>query len=184
MKTTVSALLILALFATSPILSQDQPGNGKKFGVAINPVFALFSIASLEFNVWNIDRRAEINIPVIFSNNAKFGKDVKVSFEEVGIHYRYFFNQRQKGFFAEAGWQYDYLRQLDEDLKTTQSGHSLMFGFGYRMLTQSGFFWGCALRAGRFWGKKTEIDYEFEDTETSHPTFNLDIDLFKFGYAW
>lgn len=89
MKTTVSALLILALFATSPILSQDQPGNGKKFGVAINPVFALFSIASLEFNVWNIDRRAEINMPVIFSNNAKFGKDVKVSFEEVGIHYRY-----------------------------------------------------------------------------------------------
>ena len=160
-----------------------QSGNEKNIGIAINPVLALFEWGSGEINLWNIDRNAEINIPVQYMNNPFFlndETDSDVRFFSLGVYYRRFLNEKQKGFFIQAGWKYDYAKVSDNFTSESGSAHSILFGFGYRVIAKNGLFWGCGISAGRGWGS-------IKDTngETIHGSgLMLDIDLFKFGFAW
>jgi hypothetical protein len=136
-----------------------RDGHGKNMGIAINPVLALFEWGSGEINFWSIDRNAEINIPIQYMNNPFFLEDESsnIRFISLGLYYRRFFNEKQKGFFIQAGWKYDYARVKDELGSSNGSINSLLFGFGYRVIAKNGLF--CTGLA-------------------------LDIDLFKFGIAW
>jgi hypothetical protein len=160
----------------------DIPGNGKNVGIAINPVLALFEWGSGEINLWSIDRSAEINIPIQYMNNPFFldDDDSDVQYYSIGIYYRRFFSEQQKGFFLQAGWKYDHAKASDNFTTETGSIHSLLFGFGYRVIAKNGIFWGCGLSAGRAWG--TMKDTNGETIRGTGLTF--DIDLFKFGFAW
>lgn len=55
-----------------------------------------------------------------------------------------------------------------------------MFGFGYRMIASNGLFWGLGLSAGRSWGT---IENTAGETLRGSGLI-VDIDLFKFGFAW
>jgi hypothetical protein len=172
---------------STPLIAQEeatQIGNGKDFGIAVNPVLLLFNWVSVEANLWNISRNAEINIPFQYVKDLTFtdeDDDVEenVSFYTFGVYYRYFFNVKQKGFFAQVGWQYLNAKVTDPFDESTGSMNSLLFGFGYRLIADNGLFWGCGLSAGKAWG---QVDDPDGDTRASG--FWFDVDLFKFGYAF
>ena len=184
------ALVVTFVLFTTPIVAQetyDQEGNGKNAGIAINPVLLLFNWGSAEINLWNISRNAEINIPFQYAKNPFFidqeeGVDEELTFWGTGVYYRHFFSKKQEGFFAQAGWQYISAKAREGDLESSGSLNSILFGFGYRIISDGGLFWGCGLAVGRTWGKVDDPDPTDEDKYGS--TLIFDIDLLKFGYAW
>lgn len=176
----IFAITALILLTVSSGFAQD--GHGKNMGIAVNPVLAMFEWGSGEINFWNIDRNAEINIPVQYMNNPFFleDDDSEIRYVSLGFYYRRFLNEKQKGFYIQAGWKHDYARVTDELGTSTGSINSLLFGFGYRVIAKNGLFWGVGISAGRAWGN-------IKDTsgETIRGTgLAFDIDLFKFGFAW
>ena len=59
-KCLVLAVLIFAM--STSLFTQEtstQEGNGKNYGIALNPVLLLFEWGSAEVNLWNIQRNAE-----------------------------------------------------------------------------------------------------------------------------
>ena len=184
-KCLILAVIIIAM--STPLFTQDtstQEGNGKDFGIAINPVLLLFKWGSAEVNLWNVQRNAEINIPFQYAKNLNLNdeeEDVEtdLTFYTFGAYYRYFFNVKQEGFFAQVGWQYLNANIKENGDESNGSMNSLLFGFGYRLIAENGLFWGCGLAAGKAWGK-----VEDPDGDTRASGFWFDVDLFKFGYAW
>lgn len=159
-----------------------QTGNNKNVGIAINPVLALFEWGSGEINFWNIDRHSEINIPIQFVKNPYFLEDdvSSIQYISTGVNYRRFFSESQKGFYLQAGWRFDHASVTEDNESASGSANSLLFGFGYRVISKSGLFWGMGLSAGRMWGSIN--DTNGETVRGSGLTF--DVDLFKFGFAW
>ena len=172
----VSAVLLCAS------TSYAQGPNGKHFGIAVNPVLALFEWGSAEVNLWDIDHTAEINIPIQFGKNPYFfdEEDIDVSYFSSGVNYRRFFNTKQQGFFASVGWQFERANVSNAHDKIHGSTNSILFGMGYRLISENGLFWGFSLSAGRKWGEISDLSGD----SISGSGLALDIDLFKFGYAW
>ncbi len=182
MKTQLLLIAIVSSLFAFSATGFSQTGNGKKMGVAVNPVLALFEWGSGEVNFWNIDKNAEINIPIQFTHNPFFVDDdnTDVTYFSTGVNYRRFFSEKQKGFFLQAGWKFDYGTASDGFESASGSAHSLLFGMGFRVISKNGVFWGAGINIGRMWGSLKEANGEI--ARGSGPT--LDIDLFKFGYAW
>jgi hypothetical protein len=181
----LSAITMMLL--SMPVVAQETStldGNGKSAGIAINPVLLLFEWGSAEVNLWNIQRNAEINIPFQYISSSVFAEEEDNVKEDVriytfGAYYRYFFHEKQQGFFAQVGWQYLNAKITNPLEESTGSLNSLLFGFGYRLIAKNGLFWGCGLAAGKAWGK-----VEDPDGDTRASGFWFDVDLLKFGYAW
>jgi len=173
--------LVLSVNALAQQAS-EQLGNGKKMGVALNPVLLLFQWGSAEVNFWNISRSAEINIPIQFASDPFFiDKDnLDVRIFSLGAYYRYFFNEKQKGFFIQGGWIYGHASVKESGDEASGNQNSILFGFGYRLISQKGLFWGVALGAGRSWGTIKDPDGD----EVRGSGLAIDVDFLKFGYAW
>ena len=110
-------LAVIIVMLNAPLFAQEtssQEGNGKDFGIALNPVLLLFEWGSAEVNLWNVQRNAEINIPFQYVKSSVFaeeeeGVEEDVRFYTFGAYYRYFFNVKQEGFFAQVGWLFPWL---------------------------------------------------------------------------
>ncbi len=191
MKKLFLLILLTGLISTSPLFAQSDssavPGNGKYYGVAVNPVLALFDWYSGEFNIWSLDRTAEINIPFQYMinpfniNDENFDLDVF----SIGIQYRKFFDEDQDGFFVQAGLQYFNATTTGKGTYAGQSAGGnvteLLFGIGYRMISKStGLFWAASLSAGKGWGSIEDPSGQ----SVSASGFAYDIDILKIGYAW
>lgn len=185
-KFFVFSMLILGLSQSAfSQESSESVGNGKNIGIAMNPVLLLFKWGSAEVNFWNVSRNAEINVPIQFARNPfSIGEEdddnLDIILSSIGAYYRYFFSDNQRGFFAQAGWLYSHISLEEGSEKATGSQNSILFGFGYRLISKKGFFWGCALAVGKSWGTVKDPDGE----EFQEPGLALDLDLLKFGYAW
>ena len=178
-------LLIFVAFAAvlaATVSGFSQSGNGKDVGVALNPVLAMFEWGSAEVTLWNVDRGAEINIPIVFTRKPFFLDDQShnTNFISTGVNYRRFFGQKQKGFFIQGGWKMDFATASDGFQSTTSTAHSVLFGLGFRVVAQNGLFWGTAINFGRTWGDL--LDPYGGVARAEGPA--LDFDLLKFGYAW
>ena len=182
MKNVLSAIfLIFILFSSNNVFSAE--GNGKSFGIAVNPALLPLKWLSLDLCFWNIDRDTEINIPFQFTKNPSlimpFSADML--YLSGGMNFRRFFNGEQNGFFAELGFQYNYFDIEFDDDKDSSADYiaknpSILCGVGYRLITVNNFFWGCDFAIGRQWGKESYV--------TSIGNFNYSINIFKFGYAF
>ncbi len=183
MKKYIIATLLIFSALAAQINAQTPVGNGKNFGVAINPFLALFEYGSGEVNIWNISRNSEINIPIEVMSNPFFidEPDLDVSLIGTGLNYRLFFSETQKGLFAQAGWKM-YRGSVSEPGGESVSGvtNSVLFGVGYRAIAKNGMFWGAGINAGRTWGDITGPD----GNTISDSGLALDIDFLKFGFAW
>jgi hypothetical protein len=175
---------------SSTMSAQDdfyQLGNGKDYGIAINPVFVLFGWLSGEFNIWNIDRIGEINIPVMFLHNPFYLDEDFYSIDlfSIGAQYRKFFNRKQEGFFVQGGYLFAVADVEGEgDLvgqTVSDSQHAILFGLGYRLISQTnGLFWAIAISAGRAWGTiRDPVGGEIKGSGVA-----FDADFLKIGYAW
>ncbi len=181
----VPFLLILLLLGSS--LSAAE-GNGKSFGIAVNPALVPLKWVSADLCFWNIDRSTEFNMPFQFTKNPSFITPSKsdILYLSGGLNARRFFNGEQKGFFAELGFQYNHLK-VEGSAKSdsedspfegtfTSRNPAVLFGVGYRLLTVNNFFWGCDFAIGRQWGRETP----FIGVEN----IAYSINIFKFGYAF
>ncbi len=188
MKRSLGIVVFLGIISTTVLTAQtERIGNTKEFGIAINPVFALFGLVSTEVNLWKYDRTGEINVPVQYLHNAfdMDGDTHSIDIFSVGTYYRKFFNRKQEGFFVQGGYRFGYAdidgRGEFEGVSLTGRQHSILFGLGYRLISQeNGLFWAFALAFGRAWG-------QFEDPtgdEIIGDGFAFDGDLLKIGYAW
>jgi hypothetical protein len=148
---------LLATVVHSAAFGQSgKEGNGKDYGVAMNPVLALFGWFSGEFNVWKLDRTGEINVPVMFIHNPFYidRDDYSLDLFMVGSYYRKFFDARQEGFFVQGGANYFHASVSDDEAGggasvSTDQG-AVLFGVGYRAISQTnGLFWACGIAAGR-----------------------------------
>ncbi len=192
MRKILLLITLSGLISTGNLLAQSDstmttPGNGKSYGLAVNPVLALFDWYSGEFNIWNLDRTAEINIPFQYMinpfglNDETFDLDVF----SIGIQYRKFFDEDQEGFFVQAGLQYFNATTTGKGIYAGESAGGnvteLLFGIGYRMISKStGLFWAASLSAGKGWGT---VENPAGDS-VSASGFAYDIDILKIGYAW
>lgn len=188
MKRTILLSCLLVLVPASSVLAQTgDEGNGKDFGVAVNPVLMLFGWVSAEFNVWSLDRTGELNIPAQFAHDPFWFDegDYKVDLFSIGMNYRKFFDERQEGLFVQGGWTYYYAsvdgRRDAQGQSASSDQGAILFGMGYRLISQAnGLFWAFGFGAGRRWGA-------IEDTrgdEIQDDGFAIAIDFFKIGYAW
>ncbi|KAA3612522.1 MAG: hypothetical protein D8M58_20375 [Calditrichaeota bacterium] len=181
-------VLFFKLILISNLLAQyDVEGNGKDYGIAINPVGALFSWYSLEYNIWKADRTGEINIPFQLLHNPfdTENDDHDLTIFSIGAQYRKFFSSEQQGFFVQAGFiHYNFSVDGKGEYRGESAGgsvNSVLFGFGYRMISKTnGLFWSAALSAGKGWGSVDSPNGE----DVSNSGFTYDIDLLKIGYAW
>ncbi len=154
------------VFTASSFLFAET-GNGKSYGIAVNPPMTMFRIVSGEFNIWNITRHGEINVPFLFTYKQDFIDYEDLDIYSIGTKYRHFMIEDQNGFFGEMGYGF-YLANADNNHKV----NTLSFGLGYRLIYDNGFFWGCSLSLGRAWvfDQQDFIIY--------------DVDFFKVGYCW
>lgn len=172
--------LILALLGS---VSGQDDGNGRRFGVAVNPAFALFNYGSAEVNLWHLDRHSEINIPIEVARNPFMIDDddgTDIGYFATGVNYRRFFRNDQEGLFAQAGWKFSRISVSNTLDEVTGSSNALMFGIGYRVMADNGFFWGMGINVGRQWGVVTDLNGD----EIRGDGLALDVDLLKFGFAW
>ena len=188
MKTAILLVCLFVFVPTSCTFAEDSDqGNGKDYGVAVNPVLALFGWVSSEFNIWKVDRTGEINIPAQFAHDPFWFDegDYSVDLFSIGMNYRKFFDKTQEGFFVQGGVTYYYAgvdgRGSAEGKSASSSQTAVLFGFGYRLISQTnGLFWAFGLGAGRRWGT-------IEDTlgdEIQDDGLAIAIDFLKIGYAW
>lgn len=186
---TALVVCLLAMLVGSPAFAQPaEEGNGKDFGVAVNPVLALFGWFSGEFNVWKLDRTGEINIPVMYIDEPFFIDDdysYNVDLFMIGAYYRKFFNVEQEGFFVQGGWNYYHASVDGQGPQAGKSAGSnqgaVLFGIGYRAISQTnGLFWAAGFAAGRRWGTIEDT----EGGEIQDDGFAFSVDLLKIGYAW
>ncbi len=204
MKKVFLLVLIFTAILTSNLFAQNEfdktiqdeftrkefyepVGNGKNYGVALNPFGVLFDWCSMEFNIWKLDRKGEINIPVEFFQNEYWMKDSDYDFDRfsIGVNYRKFFNENQQGYFLQAGWKYDKYdidgRGAYAGMSNSGSSNKILFGAGYRMISKfNGMFWSASFSLGRAWGSVKAPDGD----DVADPGITYDIDLLKIGFSW
>jgi len=187
----------------SEVARYKEPLENKKYGIEINPSYILFSSAhsyfvlSGGFSFFDIDRHAEIALPIFYQNGTSdnSGGNVLTLWNQ-DIVYRKFLGQHQDGFYLEGGIRYTHIKGESDDgvsilgvnifsispMKTiTTDKLGGMFGIGYRYFSTSGFYWGTSLVVGAYFSAdvRTIQGVILDDTKTI-----FDFEILKFGYAF
>ena len=188
---------------------KKNPLVDKKWGIEINPIRLLFiRIGQDEFfynfsgcvSLFNIDRHVELAFPIYFSH-LKYKGDEEYDEEYIrqftfDCHYRRFLGKTQKGFYISGFIRYANIRGTKENgwyngyeelNLSTENKIGIGFGFGYRIFSEMGLYWGVSLNIGIYLiGENYIFDedplpfvYPFDD---SIIIFNCE--LLKFGWAF
>lgn len=174
--------------------SRDEPLADKKYGFEFNVfrVLLMDKAVSLSgsFSFFDIDRSAEIAFPFYY-------QDPKDSYDltefTLDCHYRYFLGNTQNGFYLSAFVRYAHLRGLlgeytpENQFQPTQGTENklaLGFGFGYRIFSYKGLYWGISLSLGRYFiGENDKFSGSFLSLDDDEERI-LDMEILKFGYAF
>jgi hypothetical protein len=178
-------------------LSHSHPLADKKFGIGFNPVRTVVYIGSelqlrAAISLFSIDRHAEIAFPFQYNSGEDENIPYKVFYSEAT--YRRFINDLQKGFYFSGGIRYAYIEGeiLDSSAKFgspeehtgiiyKKSKFGVYAGIGYRHFYKGGFYWGCNLIAGTYFGPRTP---NIAMTEDLAYNFILGCDLLEIGFAF
>ena len=187
---------------------KDNPLADKKWGIEINLIRLLFiHIGQDEFNytfsggvsLFNINRHVELAFPIFYYH---IKNEVDNEYEEslrqftLDCHYRRFLGKTQKGFYISGFIRYANIRGTKENgwyngyeelNLSTENKIGIGFGFGYRIFSEMGLYWGVSLNIGIYLiGENYIFDedplpfvYPFDD---SIIIFNCE--LLKFGWAF
>ena len=182
---------------------RENPLKGKKYGIELN-IFKLFLLSEIKsasggFSLFDIDRKAEIAFPVSY---ARMDGGYSYEYLNLDCHYRRFLGGHQKGFYVSGfarythstayEWDYenyDYTSPYSytpDPVKKTYDDIGLGAGFGYRLFTRSGFYWGTCLMAGTYLNRREDYrgyDY-FPLWGGRENNIILDFELLKFGWAF
>lgn len=187
-----------------------DPLKNKKFGIEINPTSLFAGNFTGGLQLFSIDRKAEISIPVsyykpivLFSwGNVGERQDYDLS---IDLQYRRFIGEHQNGFWFGGGLRltlaneyvyssnsyYDnngYYQFSDNSRYEKNNYFGLMAGIGYRYYTQSGFYWGVSLSGGKYLNvESVENNYNSFGDNSSQPIrseYFFDMEFLKVGFAF
>lgn len=176
-----------------------DPLAGKRFGIELNPGLLLTGLGndnlmiSTGFSLFNLAPRAEIAFPIYFRKTTSGDVSQLLTFD---LHYRLFFSEKRKGFYASTGARYAYLESTvtdwhydifsnedwEESKIATANKFGLFFGIGYRYFSKIGIYWGASIITGTYFSDDSgKFDgFEFMDAGK----FLFDIEFMKIGYAF
>jgi hypothetical protein len=189
---------------------KNDPLADKTFGVEFNflRVLMLTEQTSLSGGVslFNVHRQAEIAFPFLYSKSKTADIDgpwadslSNVDFTEFtqDVHYRYFLGNTQNGFYLSGFARGAYLSGIKGSTEfdvfdSTKAGNArdtemkmgLGVGLGYRKFSYRGLYWGAGINLGRYVIGENDkfrgglLSYD-NDSELI-----IDIELFKFGWAF
>ena len=181
-EVTNDSLAVLIEEGKEEILNEvkyDDPLEGKKGGVEINPLYwLLYSEDGLSFagslSIFPANKNIEIAIPLAFKSDTEFWGQATFRMD---VQYRYFLGKHRKGIYIMTGVRHgtfdgyagDSWDEVPEENYTKQG---ISFGVGYRLFAKSGIYWGTSFYIGKYISGPT--------TEWGNDRF-MNIEFFKFG---
>jgi len=180
---------------------ENNPLKGKTMGVELNVFRALaFGVVPEEktlsggFSLFDVDGKVEYNFPVYYRNSKGILDNTTFSLFSADAQYRYFLGETLNGFYLSGLVRFSKLQGTLGDVFTfntsvpTATGSETKFGagvgIGYRIFSESGFYWGTNLTVGRFFTGKHDQFYNAVGGLDDDAEIFFDIDLLKFGYAF
>lgn len=184
----------------------DEPLAGKNFGVELNP-FRLITLGmnkstslSGSVSLFNVVRSAEIQIPLYYMDSPDEEGDMNknaFSLFTADVHYRQFLGRTQNGFFLSGfgrlarleGYEGELFDGSWGDSTVTDKRSSLLkfgagVGLGYRIFSHRGLYWGSSISLGRYFnGGENRFRGGFGSMYDDGEII-VDIELFKFGWAF
>ena len=174
---TNDSLSVLIKDRTDLILEEVyiDPLDGKKFGIELSPLYSMFVSDGLSgsFSSFNLSDAAEVTFPFShrkYRRNNNEGETEYRYLTYLDAQYRFFLGKHRIGKWIGTGLRLC----LDEDSEGSYSKGGISFGFGTRILSEKGWYWGSSLYLGKYYfGKKDRGDSSF-----------LQFELLKFGFAF
>lgn len=175
-----------------------SPIASKTFGVELNPFWLLYAgdddldgtHLTGGIQLFSIDRNAEISLPFIIHDASHWNE------YSLDAHYKRFLGDTQEGFYLNGFIRYsniqiknllsvDFENQDTSTKDFNDNRFGLGFGFGYRVYSKMGLYWGFGIGLGRFFIHEDPIG-DTLDLGLFNPTSNFifDVEIFKFGYAF
>ena len=199
---------------TSTHINIEQPLGERTQGFEFN-FFRLLTLSSEEktlsgtYSFFNTQNNTEIAIPFMFSSaeySGHYGYDIvdnnkSLTSFTIDAHYRKYLGHRLDGFYLSAFARAAYLNGLkvdneyyyySEPYSYTQphTGSEVKlgigFGIGYRIISDSGYYWGTSLSVGRYLVGDSDVfaDVDGISANLDDEEFIIDIELLKFGFAF
>jgi len=180
------------------------PLQHKKYGVETSvigllTIFQPTGYLTADFSCFNLDRTAEIVLPISCSWDNKGGGKHDYSIIS-GLQYRKFlglFNEIQTGFYVSGLYTLAKVQASYND-STFSSQNNLIitekkyagvltgfgFGCGYRYFSPKGWYWGTQLSISRYLGKHDKIVYSSPFGTAFGGDVMFDFELLKFGWTF
>lgn len=206
---------IAAQSQKSTRINIEQPLGERTQGFEFN-YFRLLTLGSAEktlsgtYSFFNTKNNTEIAIPFMLSSaehSSYYGYDIvdnnkNLTSFTIDAHYRKYLGHRLDGFYLSAFARAAYLNGLkggnpsyyysSEPYNFTQPHTSsevkfgIGFGIGYRIISDSGYYWGTSLSLGKYLVGDSNIfdDAEGISANLDDEEFIITIELLKFGFAF
>jgi hypothetical protein len=173
---TNDSLSVIIKERTNLILEEVyiDPLEDKKFGIELSPLYSMFVHDGLSgsFSNFNLSDVAEITFPFSYRTYRRKNDEGKMEdryLTYLDAQYRFFLGKHRIGRWIGTGFRFC----LDEDNSGSYSKSGISFGFGTRIFSKKGWYWGSSLYIGKYYfGEKDRGDSAF-----------FQVELFKFGFA-
>ena len=186
----------------------NRPLDGKKYGIEINPFRILFydeyESLSGTFSLFKPEKNLEIAFPYMYYdseiNNYDYDSIHKSDVRGIRLdaHLRKFLRNTSNGFYISASTRlvnldfkgtshyYEEDEEIEKSINDNVTKLGIGFGFGRRIFSYSGFYWGSSLTVGKFIIGENDIvpDGFFNFGTNDDNSIYLDFECLKFGYAF
>ena len=174
---TNDSLLVLIKERTDLILEEVHidPLADKRFGIELSPLYSMFIDDGLSgsFSNFTLSNVAEITFPFSYRTYLRtndIGEKKERNYSYLDAQYRFFLGKHRIGRWIGAGVRFC----SDEDNEGSYNKGGISFGFGTRIFSETGWYWGTSLYLGK---------YYFLDKNRGDSGF-FQFELLKFGFAF
>lgn len=168
-----------------------QPLGDRKHGIEFNFFRALawseYKTLSGTYSRFDTQKNVEIAIPIFYQSDKTDYWSSTSTYESftVDLHYRKFLRHNLDGFYLSGFTRFAHLsgtllENWPQD-KGSESKLGVGFGIGYRIFSATGWYWGASLSLGRYFVGEAE---RFDLGDVDDSDFIIDVEFFKFGYAF
>lgn len=191
----------------------EQPLGNRTQGFEFN-FFRLLTLGeddkslSGTYSFFNTENNTEIALPFMYSSSLHqslwdyelLDINEKLTSYTLDAHYRKYLGHRLDGFYLSAFTRAAYLSGIKGDesnysysslntanyKKGSEFKLGIGFGIGYRIISQSGYYWGSSLSVGKYLIGDSDVfvDSEGISSTLDDEEFIVDIELLKFGFAF
>lgn len=186
----------------------DQPLGDRTQGIEFN-FFRLLLVGEGEtalsgtYSRFNTKNNTELAFPVMLSrgeHSTRLSQVESLTTFTADAHYRKYLGERLNGFYLSGFARMAYLSGVvddgqdsyfmsSRDIPTNKDSELKLgvgFGFGYRIISTNGIYWGTSLSVGRYLVGKSDNFLESDglSADIDDSEIIVDVELLKFGYAF